>query len=65
MKQKIIDFGNNKSVDIYDDLFTFAERYHFENFVRNSMFRSGGSDGAEYANLANQIYSNFNQLIIE
>lgn len=61
MKEKIIQFESGKSVDIYDDLFTFAEIHHLEYFVKNSLFKSNGSDGTNYAHLANQIYSTYSQ----
>lgn len=55
-----IDFGNNKSVDIYDGLFTFAEMSDWYAFVRTSLFRVDGTDN-RYLNDAgaDQIYSRY------
>lgn len=62
---KTIDFGNNKSVDIYDGLFTFAEMSGWYNFIKNSLFRVDGMDNDNYKSYADQVYSSYSMEDLE
>lgn len=62
MKKQTIKTPNNKLLDIYDDGFTWHERYRFFHYVKNSAFGIMGADGSsgiQYDQI-NQIYSSFN-----
>ncbi len=40
----LIETSNNKPIYVYDDLFDYATRLHFYNFIINSVFAIKGSD---------------------
>jgi hypothetical protein len=61
MKTQVIHTPNNKLIEVYDDAFTYHERYKFYNYVKNSAFGIMGSDGSsgiQYDQIQ-QIYSSF------
>jgi hypothetical protein len=61
MKTKSISLPNNKILDIYDDHFSFNDRYKFFNYIKNSIYKIGGNDGSgqEQFDQIQQIYSVF------
>jgi hypothetical protein len=59
LEVKSIDFGNNKSVDIYDGLFTFAEMSGWFTFIQNSLYRVDGKDSEHYRPYADQVFSRY------
>lgn len=67
MKTQVIQTPNNKLIEIYDDAVSFNDRYKFFNYIKNSIFRVGGNDGAgqEQLDQITQIYSVFTPTDIE
>jgi hypothetical protein len=63
MKQKIINLENNKSIYVFDDLFTFSEIDFFSNFINNSFFKVNGGDNSY--NKSQQIFASFSSEDIE
>lgn len=57
MRGKKIITSSGFLLDVYDDVFTFAERTAFFNFLLNSKYRVNGGDSF---NRGYQIYSDFN-----
>lgn len=61
---KDVTVCDNKKIHIFDNLFSFEERYKFHDFITSSYFRINGSDDS--SNLyRNQIYSSFNSQDME
>lgn len=57
-KKQVIQTSNNKLLEVYDDVFTYHERYKFYNFIKNSNYRVSGSDGVSIDQV-HQIFSSY------
>jgi len=65
MKHQVINF-DNKSIHIFDNLFSFSEISNYEVFINKSIFRVGGGDkGFIPDSMSQQIYSNFSETDVE
>lgn len=60
---KIITTSSNKTIEVFDGLFSSIEREHFFNFVRGSFYEVTGCDNydEQEESLKNQIYCNYNE----
>lgn len=59
MNSKTISFENNRSIDVYDDLFNFAEMSYWNAFVKGSLFKTTGQDVVSYKTSAQQLHSTY------
>jgi Rps23 Pro-64 3,4-dihydroxylase Tpa1-like proline 4-hydroxylase len=57
MKQVKIPTNSGKLIQIYDDYFTYNERATWHKFIKNSLFKSDGSDYDETNRM--QLYSSY------
>jgi hypothetical protein len=62
-----ISLPNNRVLDVYDDYFSFNDRYKFFNYIKNSIYKIGGNDGSgqEQHDQIQQIYSVFSPADID
>jgi len=64
MKSKEIITSSGKSIYIYDDLFSLAEKEFFYDFITSSYFKWGTADGP-LSEVKDQISSKFNNADLE
>lgn len=57
MESKYVTLSNGKTIEIYDNLFSFIERETWYSFIKNSMYKINGSDGEFTDKVGQQIYS--------
>ena len=63
MTRKIIQFPNEKILQVYDDLFTYDERLHFIKVITQSYYSVNGSDAIFNLKTDNvpQIFSSYSE----
>ncbi len=64
MNCKEIETSSNKIIHVYDDLFSYAERYNFYLFYSNSLFNITGNDSAS-SSYRKQIFSRYSYVDLE
>jgi hypothetical protein len=57
IKHKQIVLNDKRVIDVYDDVFLFAEVIAYEKFIKNSLFTATGFDRAGYKNINTQIHA--------
>jgi hypothetical protein len=59
IKHKQIVLNDKRVIDVYDDVFLFAEVIAYEKFIKNSLFTTTGFDRVGYKNTNSQINSKY------
>lgn len=67
MSRKIIKLSNNKTLEVYDDLFSYDEKLHLIKVITQSLFRVNGADSVFNARTDSipQIYSSYSEQDLE